>query len=68
MNPQAAQRIWYIPRKKDIFSKPDDVLTAAEKYIEEHGTEAFERLITKVYLMNFQSFDILNKYENLNIL
>ncbi|KAJ9187508.1 hypothetical protein P3X46_002954 [Hevea brasiliensis] len=47
MNPQAAQRIWYVPRKKDIFSKPDDILTAAEKYMEENGTEAFERLITK---------------------
>ncbi|XP_024018560.1 HVA22-like protein a [Morus notabilis] len=37
--------IWYVPRKKDIFSKPDDILTAAEKYIEENGTEAFEKLI-----------------------
>ncbi|XP_048318835.2 HVA22-like protein c [Ziziphus jujuba] len=49
MNPQitTAHQIWYIPRKKNIFSKQDDILTAAEKYIEEHGTEAFERLITK---------------------
>ncbi|XP_021890589.1 HVA22-like protein c [Carica papaya] len=46
INPQASQ-IWYVPRKKNIFSKPDDILTAAEKYIEEHGTEEFERLITK---------------------
>jgi receptor expression-enhancing protein 5/6 len=44
MNPQTSQ-IWYVPRKKDIFKKPDDVLTAAEKYIEKHGTEAFEMLI-----------------------
>ncbi|XP_057949012.1 HVA22-like protein c isoform X2 [Malania oleifera] len=45
MNPQTAT-IWYIPRKKNIFKKrPDDILTAAEKYIEEHGTEEFERLI-----------------------
>lgn len=36
--------------KKDIFSKPDDVLTAAEKYIEEHGPQAFERLLAKVNL------------------
>lgn len=56
MNPQMmtninSQQIWYFPRSKDkknIFSKPDDVLTAAEKYMEEHDTEAFERLITKV--------------------
>ncbi|KAK3011778.1 hypothetical protein RJ639_012561 [Escallonia herrerae] len=37
--------IWYVPRKKDAFSKPDDILTAAEKYIEENGPEAFEKLI-----------------------
>ncbi|KAJ0038529.1 HVA22-like protein c [Pistacia vera] len=48
MNPQSAtSKIWYVPRKKDFFSKPDDVLTAAERYIQEHGTEAFERLMTK---------------------
>ncbi|KAK4394464.1 HVA22-like protein a [Sesamum angolense] len=37
--------IEYIVGKKDIFSKPDDILTAAEKYIEEHGPEAFEKMI-----------------------
>ncbi|KAA8542416.1 hypothetical protein F0562_023448 [Nyssa sinensis] len=46
VNPQAVN-IWYIPRKKDIFSKPDDILSAAEKYIEENGTEAFEKLINR---------------------
>ncbi|KAL2226123.1 UNVERIFIED_CONTAM: HVA22-like protein a [Sesamum indicum] len=45
-NPQV--KLWYVPRKKDIFSKPDDVLTAAEKYIEENGPEAFERLIARI--------------------
>ncbi|KAF5730148.1 HVA22-like protein a [Tripterygium wilfordii] len=39
--------IWYVPRKKDVFSKPDDILTAAEKYIEENGPEAFEKLINR---------------------
>ncbi|XP_077214026.1 HVA22-like protein a [Tasmannia lanceolata] len=39
--------IWYIPRKKDLFSRPDDVLFAAEKFIEENGPEAFEKLISK---------------------
>ncbi|XP_059644735.1 HVA22-like protein a [Cornus florida] len=43
VNPQTIN-IWYIP-KKDIFSKPDDILTAAERYIEENGPEAFEQLI-----------------------
>lgn len=46
-NPQTIN-IWYIPRKKDIFSKPDDILTAAEKYIQENGTDAFEKLIRRV--------------------
>lgn len=50
MNPQQTVNIWYVPRKKDIFSKPDDILTAAEKYIEENGPEAFEKLISKVCL------------------
>ncbi|KAL5544445.1 hypothetical protein UlMin_008229 [Ulmus minor] len=44
VNPQTIN-IWYVPGKKDAFSKPDDVLTAAEKYIEENGTQAFEKLI-----------------------
>ncbi|KAL3751630.1 hypothetical protein ACJRO7_012460 [Eucalyptus globulus] len=45
MNPHATT-MWYIPRK-GLFQKQDDVLTAAERYMEEHGTEAFERLISK---------------------
>ncbi|KAE8683073.1 HVA22-like protein c [Hibiscus syriacus] len=48
MNPKrATSTLWYVPRKKSIFSKQDDILTAAERYIEEHGTHEFERLITK---------------------
>lgn len=43
-----------------MFSKQDDILTAAEKYMEEHGTEAFERLITKVPSLNHYHCD-LNK-------
>ncbi|XAR65473.1 hypothetical protein NMG60_11009613 [Bertholletia excelsa] len=46
VNPQTV-KIWYIPRKKDIFSKPDDILAAAEKYIKENGPEAFEKLVNK---------------------
>ncbi|XP_022868841.1 HVA22-like protein a isoform X3 [Olea europaea var. sylvestris] len=44
---QKSVNIWYVPRKKDVFSKQDDILTAAEKYIQENGTEAFEKLIHK---------------------
>ncbi|RRT72140.1 hypothetical protein GW17_00050232 [Ensete ventricosum] len=43
--------IWYIPRKEDIFSRPDDILSAAKRYIEENGPKAFEKLISKVCLI-----------------
>ncbi|KAK9090706.1 hypothetical protein Sjap_023883 [Stephania japonica] len=39
--------IWYVPWGKDRFNSSTDILTAAEKYIEENGSEAFERLINK---------------------
>lgn len=45
---QKSVNIWYVPRKKDVFSKPDDILTAAEKYIEENGPDAFEKIIHRV--------------------
>ncbi|KAG4921134.1 hypothetical protein AAZX31_18G114500 [Glycine max] len=51
MNPQIpipqGSQIWYFPQKKSLFNEPDDVLSAAERYMEEHGTEAIERLINK---------------------
>ncbi|XP_010539966.1 PREDICTED: HVA22-like protein a isoform X2 [Tarenaya hassleriana] len=46
INPQTIN-IWYVPKKMDIFRKRDDVLTAAEKYIEENGPEAFQKLISR---------------------
>ena len=51
LNRQTAN-IWYVPRKKDVFSKPDDILTAAEKYMQENGTEAFEKMIHHVCPFN----------------
>ncbi|XP_077224105.1 HVA22-like protein a [Tasmannia lanceolata] len=39
--------IWYVPREKDAFNRPDDVLVSAEKFIEENGPEALEKLIGK---------------------
>ncbi|KAF5449662.1 hypothetical protein F2P56_030083 [Juglans regia] len=64
MNPQTHVQMWYVPRN-NIFKKQDDVLTAAERYIEEHGPEAFERLISKAdregrsakRTSNFMAFD-----------
>lgn len=40
--------VWYVPRKKDVFNKKDDIITAAEKYIQENGTGAFRDIIDKV--------------------
>lgn len=42
---QQTVNIWYVPRKKDVFSKPDDILTAAEAYIKENGPDAFQKII-----------------------
>ncbi|XP_042406580.1 HVA22-like protein a isoform X3 [Zingiber officinale] len=44
--------IWYIPRKEDIIRKPEDILSAAKKYIEENGPKAFETLISKLQVTN----------------
>ncbi|KAI3977740.1 hypothetical protein MKX01_041189 [Papaver californicum] len=47
VNPRTVN-IWYVPSgKKNVFSKQDDILTAAERYIEENGTQAFEKLISR---------------------
>ncbi|XP_065877195.1 HVA22-like protein a [Euphorbia lathyris] len=45
INPQQTINIWYVPKNKDVLSKKDDIITAAERYIAENGTEAFEKLI-----------------------
>ncbi|KAF3526545.1 hypothetical protein F2Q69_00051597 [Brassica cretica] len=46
VNPQSIN-IWYVPKKMDIFRKPDDVLTAAEKYIAENGPDAFQKILSR---------------------
>lgn len=43
---QQTVNIWSVPRK-GVFSRPEDVLAAAERYIEENGPEAFEKLVNK---------------------
>ena len=45
---QQTVNIWYVPKKKDVFSKPDDILSAAEKYIAQNGTDEFKKIINKV--------------------
>jgi receptor expression-enhancing protein 5/6 len=41
--------IWYVPRNEKL-GKFNDVLSVAERYIEQNGPEAFEKLISKVLL------------------
>nr|QDL88621.1 HVA22-like protein-like isoform X2 [Cymbidium goeringii] len=49
--------IWYVPRKKNIFSEPDDVLFAAERFIEENGPDAFEKLLNKARQLSNEKTD-----------
>ncbi|KAL2492937.1 HVA22-like protein a [Abeliophyllum distichum] len=44
-----------VPWKNIVSSKPDDILTSAEKYIEENGPEAFEKLIHRANRETFSS-------------
>ncbi|KAG6495647.1 hypothetical protein ZIOFF_043473 [Zingiber officinale] len=44
---QQTLNLWSLSSKSGTFGKPDDVLLAAEKFIEQNGTEAFEKLISK---------------------
>ncbi|XP_008808051.2 HVA22-like protein a [Phoenix dactylifera] len=44
---QQTVNIWHFPKKMNFFGKPDDVLSAAERYIGENGPEAFEKLMSK---------------------
>ena len=39
--------IWQFP-KKDESSRPDGVLSAAQRYIEQNGSKAFENVVNKV--------------------
>lgn len=54
VNPRTIN-IWYVPRKKDALGKTDDILTAAEKYLQEHGPDAFENMINKVNQMGYHA-------------
>ncbi|KAG5230006.1 ABA-responsive family protein [Salix suchowensis] len=46
--PQFSGAAYIYENFKDIFSKPDDVLTAAEKYIEENGTYALRSSLPRI--------------------
>ncbi|KAG5410007.1 hypothetical protein IGI04_006325 [Brassica rapa subsp. trilocularis] len=64
VNPQSIN-IWYVPKKMDFFRKPDDVLTAAEKYIAENGPDAFEKILSRVMLsLSPLKQILLSKFQN----
>ena len=44
---QQVVNIWYIPKKGES-ERPDDVISAAQRYIEQNGSKAFENLVNKV--------------------
>lgn len=47
VNRQAANLL-SVPHEKNRFSQSDDLLCAAKKYIEENGSEEFEKIMRKV--------------------
>lgn len=48
---QQTVNLWYLPHDRDLLSRPDDILSAAERYIEQNGPEEFEKLINKVRII-----------------
>ncbi|XP_010257038.1 PREDICTED: HVA22-like protein a isoform X1 [Nelumbo nucifera] len=54
---QQTVNVWYIPRKEDIFSKPEDILTAAEKYIAENGIHRVDTETTSRKNDKYMIFD-----------
>lgn len=47
VKPQAVNMWFTRSMNRNVYSRPDDVLVAAEKYIEQNGPEAFEKLISR---------------------
>ncbi|KAK1663523.1 hypothetical protein QYE76_051682 [Lolium multiflorum] len=50
---QQVVNIWYIPKKEDS-GQPEDVISAAQKYIKQNGSEAFEALVNKLESGNWR--------------
>ncbi|KAG8072396.1 hypothetical protein GUJ93_ZPchr0006g41152 [Zizania palustris] len=48
---QQIVNIWYVPGK-DESNRPDDVISAAQRYIEQNGSKAFETLVSKFKASN----------------
>jgi len=55
---QGTVNLWYVPRKKDVFSKPDDIITAAEKYLAEKEPDAFGKLTNRADKHRSNSYGI----------
>ncbi|CAN6246110.1 unnamed protein product [Urochloa humidicola] len=48
---QQVVTIWYIPKKGEA-ERPDDVISAAQRYIEQNGSKVFENLVNKFKTSN----------------
>ncbi|XP_022949577.1 HVA22-like protein a [Cucurbita moschata] len=42
--------VWYVPKGKDPLNKREDIITAAEKYIQEHGTGELQYMLDNTEL------------------
>lgn len=45
---QKSVNLWYVPRQKNVFSKPGNILTAAENYIHENESHGSEKMMHRV--------------------
>lgn len=47
---QQRVNVWYVPKgkEKDPLNKREDIITAAEKYIQEHGTGELQYMLDNV--------------------
>lgn len=45
---QQRVNVWYVPKGKDPLNKREDIITAAEKYIQEHGTGELQYMLDNV--------------------
>lgn len=50
---QQRVNVWYVPKGKDPLNKREDIITAAEKYIQEHGTGELQYMLDNVRMNIF---------------
>ena len=45
---QQRVNLWYVPKGKDPSNQRDDIITAAEKYIQQHGSGELQYMLDNV--------------------